>query len=192
MADNPTDGELVIRAQGGDKRAFDLLVSKYQHRVIKLVGRYVHEPADVLDVVQDSFLKAYRALPQFRGESAFYTWIYRIAVNTAKNFLVSASRRPLSTTRDDDFGEPMSLEELQPSLETPEHLFISDEIRSVIVETMEGLPHELREALTLREIDGMSYEQIADVMECPIGTVRSRIFRAREAIDLKLKPLLEN
>ncbi len=192
MADNPTDGELVIRAQGGDKRAFDLLVSKYQHRVIKLVGRYVHEPADALDVVQDSFLKAYRALPQFRGESAFYTWIYRIAVNTAKNFLVSASRRPLSTTRDDDFGEPMSLEELQPSLETPEHLFISDEIRSVIVETMEGLPHELREALTLREIDGMSYEQIADVMECPIGTVRSRIFRAREAIDLKLKPLLEN
>jgi RNA polymerase sigma-70 factor (ECF subfamily) len=192
MADSPTDGELVKRAQGGDKRAFDLLVSKYQHRVIKLVGRYVHEPADVLDVVQDSFLKAYRALPQFRGESAFYTWIYRIAVNTAKNFLVSASRRPLSTTRDDDFGEPMSLEELQPSLETPEHLFISDEIRSVIVETMEGLPHELREALTLREIDGMSYEQIADVMECPIGTVRSRIFRAREAIDLKLKPLLEN
>ena len=192
MADNPTDGELVIRAQGGDKRAFDLLVSKYQHRVIKLVGRYVHEPADALDVVQDSFLKAYRALPQFRGESAFYTWIYRIAVNTAKNFLVSASRRPLSTTRDDDFGEPMSLEELQPSLETPEHLFISDEIRSVIVETMESLPHELREALTLREIDGMSYEQIADVMECPIGTVRSRIFRAREAIDLKLKPLLEN
>jgi RNA polymerase sigma-70 factor (ECF subfamily) len=192
MADSPTDGELVKRAQGGDKRAFDLLVSKYQHRVIKLVGRYVHEPADALDVVQDSFLKAYRALPQFRGESAFYTWIYRIAVNTAKNFLVSASRRPLSTTRDDDFGEPMSLEELQPSLETPEHLFISDEIRSVIVETMEGLPHELREALTLREIDGMSYEQIADVMECPIGTVRSRIFRAREAIDLKLKPLLEN
>jgi RNA polymerase sigma-70 factor (ECF subfamily) len=192
MADSPTDGELVKRAQGGDKRAFDLLVSKYQHRVIKLVGRYVHEPADALDVVQDSFLKAYRALPQFRGESAFYTWIYRIAVNTAKNFLVSASRRPLSTTRDDDFGEPMSLEELQPSLETPEHLFISDEIRSVIVETMESLPHELREALTLREIDGMSYEQIADVMECPIGTVRSRIFRAREAIDLKLKPLLEN
>ncbi len=192
MADNPTDGELVIRAQGGDKRAFDLLVSKYQHRVIKLVGRYVHEPADALDVVQDSFLKAYRALPQFRGESAFYTWIYRIAVNTAKNFLVSAGRRPLSTTRDDDSGEPMSFEELQPSLETPEHLFISDEIRSVIVETMEGLPHELREALTLREIDGMSYEQIADVMECPIGTVRSRIFRAREAIDLKLKPLLEN
>ena len=192
MADSPTDGELVKRAQGGDKRAFDLLVSKYQHRVIKLVGRYVHEPADALDVVQDSFLKAYRALPQFRGESAFYTWIYRIAVNTAKNFLVSASRRPLSTTRDDDFGEPMSLEELQPSLETPEHLLISDEIRSVIVETMEGLPHELREALTLREIDGMSYEQIADVMECPIGTVRSRIFRAREAIDLKLKPLLEN
>ena len=192
MADSPTDGELVKRAQGGDKRAFDLLVSKYQHRVIKLVGRYVNEPADALDVVQDSFLKAYRALPQFRGESAFYTWIYRIAVNTAKNFLVSASRRPLSTTRDDDFGEPMSLEELQPSLETPEHLFISDEIRSVIVETMEGLPHELREALTLREIDGMSYEQIADVMECPIGTVRSRIFRAREAIDLKLKPLLEN
>ncbi|MGE0859119.1 MAG: RNA polymerase sigma factor RpoE [Gammaproteobacteria bacterium] len=193
MGDSMTDTELVARVQQGDKSAFDLLVHRYQHRIIKLVGRYVREPADAQDVAQDAFIKAYRALPNFRGESAFYTWLYRIAINTAKNHLVAAARRPsdidLGSNED---GEQFEIEDLKATLETPERLLLTDEIRETVIDAIGKLPEDLRTAILLRELDGMSYEEIATVMACPIGTVRSRIFRAREAIDLKLKPLLED
>jgi len=192
MSDNVTDGDLVRRVQDGDKTAFDLLVLKYQHRIVKLVSRYVREPSDALDVTQETFLKAYRALPGFRGDSAFYTWIYRIAINTAKNYLVALSRRPTEVDLENDDGESISIDNLQKSLETPEALLLTEEIRETILDAMRKLPHDLREAITLREVDGLSYEEIAEAMDCPIGTVRSRIFRAREAIDDRLKPLLEN
>lgn len=193
MGDSITDTELVARVQRGDKTAFDLLVLKYQHRIVKLVGRYVREPADALDVMQDAFIKAYRALPNFRGESAFYTWLYRIAINTAKNHLVAAARRPsdvdLGSNED---GEQFEIEEMQATLETPERLLLTEEIRLTVIDAIEKLPEDLRTAIVLREVDGLSYEEIATAMDCPIGTVRSRIFRAREAVDLRLKPLLEN
>lgn len=192
MGDKTTDMELVERVQQGDKAAFDILVLKYQHRIVKLVSRYVREPSDALDITQETFIKAFRALPRFRGDSAFYTWIYRIAINTAKNYLVSLSRRPSEVILDNGDGEGPDIETLQKSLETPEHLLLSDEIRETILDAMNELPDDLREAITLREVDGMSYDEIATTMDCPIGTVRSRIFRAREAIDLRLKPLLEH
>jgi RNA polymerase sigma-70 factor, ECF subfamily len=193
MGDSITDTELVARVQRGDRTAFDLLVLKYQHRIVKLVGRYVREPADALDITQDAFIKAYRALPNFRGESAFYTWLYRIAINTAKNHLVAATRRPndvdLGSNED---GEQFEIEEMQATLETPERLLLTEEIRLTVIDAIDKLPEDLRTAIMLREIDGLSYEEIATAMDCPIGTVRSRIFRAREAVDLRLKPLLEH
>ncbi len=192
MGDSSADRALVERVQRGDKKAFDLLVLKYQHKIIKLVSRYVRDPSEALDVAQDSFLKAYRALPNFRGDSAFYTWLYRIAINTAKNYLLTLSRRPLEAElpgngEDDE----IRLEGLQREIETPENLLLTEEIKDTVFRTIERLPDDLRTAITLREMEGLSYEEIADVMECPIGTVRSRIFRAREAIDSQLRPLLE-
>ena len=193
MSDNSqkaTDQILVERVQAGDKGAFDLLVKRYQHKVIGLIGRYVQDQAEALDVAQETFIKAYKALDSFRGESAFYTWLYRIASNTAKNHLVTRSRRPPGTDVDiDDVLQAESESELR-EIETPENSLYRDELFSVMASTLEALPEELRVALTLRELEGMSYEEIAEVMDCPIGTVRSRIFRARDAIDKELKPLL--
>lgn len=192
MGDSSADRPLVERVQRGDKSAFDLLVLKYQHKIVKLVSRYIRDPSEALDVAQESFLKAYRALPNFRGDSAFYTWLYRIAINTAKNHLVTLSRRPLEVdlSGNDEDGE-VNIEELQHEVETPENLLLTEQIKDTVFRTIERLPDDLRTAITLREMDGLSYEEIAEVMECPIGTVRSRIFRAREAIDNQLKPLLE-
>lgn len=193
MGGNGADQPLVERVQRGDKKAFDLLVLKYQHRIIKLVSRYVRDPSDAQDVAQEAFLKAYRALPKFRGDSAFYTWLYRIVINTAKNYLVMQSRRPVSTETDGMSGEDEQ-SELEASLKdytTPENMLLKDEIEATLLDAIEQLPEDLRTAITLREVEGLSYEDIASVMMCPIGTVRSRIFRAREAIDKRLKPLLE-
>lgn len=192
MSDSYTDKELVQRVQQGDKKSFDLLVLKYQNRIIKLVSRYVREPSDAMDIAQDAFIKAYRALPNFRGDSAFYTWLYRIAINTAKNHLVSLSRRPAEAHLENSDGEQMDVEELQKDIATPENLLLADEIKQTILDAMNKLPEDLRVAITLREVEGLTYEEIAVAMDCPIGTVRSRIFRAREAVDTKLKPLLEH
>jgi RNA polymerase sigma-70 factor, ECF subfamily len=192
MSDSYTDKELVRRIQRGDKKSFDLLVLKYQNRIIKLVSRYVRDQSDAQDIAQEAFLKAYRALPNFRGDSAFYTWLYRIAINTAKNYVVSLSRRPAEARIENSDGEQMLIEDLQQDVATPENILLADEIKRTIVDAMNELPEDLRVAITLREVDGLSYEEIADAMDCPIGTVRSRIFRAREAIDTRLKPLLEH
>ncbi len=192
MGDSYTDKELVKRVQQGDKKSFDLLVLKYQNRIIKLVSRYVREPSDAMDIAQEAFLKAYRALPNFRGDSAFYTWLYRIAINTAKNHIVSLSRRPPEAHLENADGESIALEELQKDIDNPEHLLLADEIKQTILTAMNKLPEDLRVAITLREVEGLTYEEIAEAMDCPIGTVRSRIFRAREAVDTKLKPLLEH
>ena len=191
MASNDTDKLLVDRVKQGDKAAFDVLVLKYQQRVINLVSRFVRSHADALDVTQDAFLKAYRALPNFRGDSAFYTWLYRIAVNTAKNFLATQARR--SGELDQDISEIEQIEgnDALRDKATPERLLLRDEIQSTVIAAIDELPEDLRMAIMLREVDGMSYEDIAGVMECPIGTVRSRIFRAREAVDKQLKPLLD-
>ncbi len=190
MTARESDQELVERVQRGDKHAFDLLVAKYQQRIINLVGRFVRNPNDAMDVTQEAFLKAYRALPKFRGDSAFYTWMYRIAVNTAKNYLAVQSRRPLEADQDYDEIEQIDSSGVLRDQATPEHMLLRDEIQDTVVRAIEELPEDLRTAITLREIEGLSYEDIAEVMECPIGTVRSRIFRAREAIDKQLKPLV--
>jgi RNA polymerase sigma-70 factor (ECF subfamily) len=182
---------LIKRVQQGDRSAFDLLVIKYQHKILKLIMRYVRDSSEALDVAQEAFLKAYRAAPSFRGDSAFYTWLYRIAINTAKNHLVAAGRRPAHYNLDLQDPEQSEVHVELRELDTPEGLAQSDEIRETVNKAISDLPEELRTAILLREIEGMSYEEIAQTMECPVGTVRSRIFRAREAIDKRLAPLLE-
>ena len=185
------DIALVRRVQKGDKAAFDALVLKYQHKVLKLVQRYVRNPAEAEDIAQEAFIKAYRALPAFRGDSAFYTWLYRIAINTAKNALVSNRRRPVDFDLDLQDPEQYDRHARLKEGDTPEGVLLTEEIRSVVERAMEQLPEDLRTAIVLRELEGLSYEEIAEAMDCPVGTVRSRIFRAREAIDRKLKPLLD-
>lgn len=191
MSNRIVDQELVERVQKGDKHAFDLLVRKYQHKIIKLISRYVRDQSEVFDVAQETFVKAYRALAQFRGESAFYTWLYRIAINTAKNYLVSQGRRPPDTDIDAEEAEQFEGESNLKESASPERLALRDELERTIYTAIEELPEDLRSAITLRELEGLSYEEIAQAMSCPIGTVRSRIFRAREAIDKKVRPLLE-
>ncbi len=185
------DQRLVERVQAGDKRAFDLLVKQYQHKIIGLIGRYVYDSHEAMDIAQEAFIKAYRALPGFRGDSAFYTWLYRIAINTAKNHLVSRGRRPPDVDVDVDDAQYLGAESQLRDLDTPENSLYREEMERVVRETLDRLPEDLRVALTLREFEGMSYEDIANVMDCPVGTVRSRIFRAREAIDNEIAPLLE-
>ncbi len=192
MSDREIDQALVERVQQGDKKAFDLLVLKYQLRVSKLVARFLRNNADVPDVVQEAFIKAYRALPNFRGDSAFYTWLYRIAINTAKNHLVSMGRRSAPGSIDVQDAEDYGASEWLKEYSSPEREALASELETTIHQAMSDLPTDLREAITLREIEGLSYEDIAQVMDCPIGTVRSRIFRAREAIDGKLSPLLDS
>jgi RNA polymerase sigma-70 factor (ECF subfamily) len=191
MVERNVDQILVTRVQRGDKTAFDLLVRKYQHKVGKLVARYVYDRTEVEDVTQEVFIKAYRAISGFRGDSAFYTWLYRIAVNTAKNFLESQGRRPPNTDVDAEEAETSANGRNLRELATPERSMLTEEIANTVSRSVAQLPADLRTAITLREIEGMSYEEIAQVMDCPIGTVRSRIFRARETIDKELKPLLE-
>lgn len=190
MAHNISDEILVERVKRGDRKAFDALVLKYQGRILNLISRFVHDPSDASDVAQEAFIKAYRALPKFRGDSAFYTWIYRIAVNTAKNYLAARARQPFDAASDFDEMEQIGQSDTLKEQTTPERLLLTRELQETIIRAIEGLPADLRSAITLREIDGMSYEEIASVMACPVGTVRSRIFRAREAVDKQLKPLL--
>lgn len=191
MGDHSVDRELVARVQKGDKKAFDVLVLKYQQKVANLVARYVRDPGETLDVTQETFIKAYRALPGFRSESAFYTWLYRIAINTAKNYLVSMGRRPPGTDVDTESAEQQDLSGRMRDTDTPENQLLTAEIAKTVQQAIDELPEDLRTAVVLRELEGMSYEEIANAMSCPIGTVRSRIFRARDAIDKKLRPLLE-
>lgn len=186
-----TDQQLVTRVQQGDKRAFDLLVLKYQYRVHAIVGRFIRDSHEVEDVTQEAFLKAYRALPRFRGDSQFYTWLFRIAVNTAKNYLVARSRRPPSSDVNLDDAEFYAGSEQLKDLGTPENQLFRDELETVINKAIEELPEDLRTAVTLREYEGLSYEDISGVMDCPVGTVRSRIFRARETIDIRVLELME-
>jgi RNA polymerase sigma-70 factor (ECF subfamily) len=182
-----SDKQLVEQVQKGNKRAFDLLVIKYQHKVLSIVGRYVSDSAEAHDVAQEAFIKAYRAIGNFRGDSAFYTWIYRIAINTAKNYLVSRGRRPPSSDIDVGDAENFGSADALRDVSTPESQLARDQLETAIFEAIRNLPDELRSAVTLRELDGLSYEEIAEVMECPVGTVRSRIFRAREAIEKALR-----
>jgi len=191
MAERDVDRQLVARAQRGDKRAFELLVEKYQRKLGRLLSRFIRDPAVVEDVTQEAFIKAYRALPAFRGDSAFYTWLYRIGINTAKNYLMAMGRRaPTSTEVEAEDAEGFEEGEQLRDINTPESVLLSNEIAETVNRTIEGLPEELRRAIQMREIEGMSYEDIAQAMDCPIGTVRSRIFRAREAIAEQLRPLL--
>ena len=190
MGANQTDLELVRRVQSGDKAAFDVLVLKYQQKVINLVTRYVHDPHIAMDVSQESFIKAYRGLKNFRGDSAFYTWLYRISINTAKNHLVSKSRRMPDDDIDAQEAEQYEGGSMLREINTPENEMLTDEIRGTLTSAIEALPDDLRIAITLRELEGLSYEEISEAMDCPIGTVRSRIFRARESIESELAPLL--
>ena len=185
-----TDKELVRRVQKGDRHAFDLLFSRYQHKILNLVSRYLRDREDVEDVAQEAFIKAFRALPRFRGESAFYTWLYRIAINTAKNHLVARSRRPPGVDVDIEDAEFMDGTDMLKESESPEAALARDELSAEINLAISQLPDDLRSAVTLREFDGLTYEQIAEIMDCPVGTVRSRIFRAREAIDTRIEPHL--
>jgi RNA polymerase sigma-70 factor (ECF subfamily) len=192
MSADVSDLSLVRRVQRGDKGAFDALVLKYQHKLVKLVTRYVRNPAEAEDIAQEAFIKAYRALPQFRGDSAFYTWLYRIAINTAKNAVVSRDRSPVDYDFDrDSIDESYDMQGRLKDSETPEGLVLTDEIRQTVNAAIEQLPEDLRTAIVLRELEGLSYEQIAAQMGCPVGTVRSRIFRAREAIDHRLREIFE-
>lgn len=191
MGDREVDQQLVERAQRGDKHAFELLVSKYQRKLGRLLSRFIRDPAEVEDVAQEAFIKAYRALPSFRGDSAFYTWLYRIGINTAKNYLVAMGRRaPTTTEIDSEEAEGFEDGDQLRDLNTPEDELASKQVAEAVNQTLGELPEELRTAITLREIEGLSYEDIANIMNCPIGTVRSRIFRAREAVAEKLRPQL--
>jgi len=191
MGDKSLDQELVERVQKGEKAAFDILVRKYEHKLANVISRYIRDPSEVLDVSQEAFIKAYRALPNFRGESAFYTWLYRIAINTAKNYLVAAGRRPPKDDIDAQDAEQFEAGSGLKEYATPERLALSNELAVTIQDAMDELPEELRVAIVLRELEGLSYEEIASAMECPIGTVRSRIFRARDAIEKHIRPLLD-
>jgi RNA polymerase sigma-70 factor (ECF subfamily) len=193
MSADVSDLSLVRRVQRGDKGAFDVLVLKYQHKLVKLVMRYVRNPAEAEDIAQEAFIKAYRALPQFRGDSAFYTWLYRIAINTAKNAVVSRDRSPIeyNIDRNDATEESYDMQGRMKDSETPEGLVLTDEIRTTVNAAIDALPEDLRMAIVLRELEGLSYEEIAAAMDCPVGTVRSRIFRAREAIDRRLREVFE-
>lgn len=192
MSEQLTDQALIERVQNGDKQAFNLLVVKYQNKVCNLISRYVSNSGDVPDVAQEAFIKAYRALPGFRGESAFYTWLYRIAVNTAKNYLVAQGRRPPASDIDAEEAENYENGGALKEISNPENLMLSEQLKQVVFSTIESLPDDLKTAITLREIDGLSYEEIAEVMDCPVGTVRSRIFRAREAVDKRVRPLMNH
>lgn len=191
MGEQLTDQALIERVQNGDKQAFNFLVIKYQNKVCNLISRYVNNSGDVPDVAQEAFIKAYRALPGFRGESAFYTWLYRIAVNTAKNYLVAQGRRPPASDIDADEAENYENGGALKEISNPENLLLSEQLKQVVFATINSLPDDLKTAITLREIDGLSYEEIAQVMDCPVGTVRSRIFRAREAVDKSVRPLIK-
>ena len=195
QSDKVDDLQLIKKAQTGDRRAFDLLVIKYYNRVSRLLTRMVKRPEEAEDLVQESFIKAYRALPGFRAESSFYTWLYRIAINTAKNYFASSKRQPPSfseLTTGEDTADPADLLPMIRDMDTPENLLMTKEIMETVSDAIEALPEELRMAITLRELDGLSYEEIAEAMDCPVGTVRSRIFRAREAMAQKIKPLVDN
>jgi RNA polymerase sigma-70 factor (ECF subfamily) len=191
MGERSIDQALVEQVQAGDKQAFDVLVLKYQNKIIQLVNRYVHDADEARDVAQEAFIKAYRAIGRFRGDSAFYTWLYRIAINTAKNYLVASGRRPPRSDIDAQDAEQYEGATGLKEYATPERLLLKDEIQEAIATAIDELPDDLRTAITLRELEGLSYEEIAQTMDCPIGTVRSRIFRARDAIDTRLKPLLD-
>ncbi|MFV0574990.1 MAG: RNA polymerase sigma factor RpoE [Vibrio sp.] len=191
MSEQLTDQVLIERVQNGDKQAFNLLVMKYQNKVCSLISRYIKNSGDVPDVAQEAFIKAYRAIPNFRGESAFYTWLYRIAVNTAKNHIVAQSRRPPASDVEAEDAEFYESGGALKEISNPENLTLSEELKQVVFQAIDDLPEDLKTAMTLRELDGLSYEEIADVMDCPVGTVRSRIFRAREAVEQKIRPLIQ-
>jgi len=192
MGEQNVDQQLVVLVQSGDKKAYNLLVTKYQHKVASLISRYVKNQSDVPDIVQEAFIKAYRALPNFRGDSAFYTWLYRIAVNCAKNHLVATGRKPPGSDVEIEDAEIYDSGDALRENASPEKLLLTKEIKKVVFNTIEQLPEDLRTAINLRELEGLSYEEIAVIMECPVGTVRSRIFRARDAVDKKIRPLLQS